>query len=155
MHILQKLRGAFGLGLAWASVWAVVGFAAHPLLRLATNGPPGFYGAVGDALWVGWYGFLAGTAFSAVLAVVGRGRSLHELAPTRMALMGASASVLLTLPPTLYMVLSRPDGFRTSDAAYFGASLALCTACAVGSLLLARRRSPPPHPNPSNEPHPV
>ena len=144
MHLLQKLRGAIGVGVTWAAVWAVVGFVAHPLLRLATNGPPGLFGAFGDAIWVGWYGFLAGGLFSVLFAVLNRGRSLNQLTVPGMAKVGAAASVLLTLPPTLYMVSSRVDGLRTSDIAYFVASVALCTACATGTLLLARRRSVAP-----------
>ena len=74
---LRRIRGAFGMGLAWG----IAGFLAGVGIELAHNLWPDPVGRVVD-IWpaaLGMPAFLGGIAFSAVLGIVGRRRRFDEL----------------------------------------------------------------------------
>jgi hypothetical protein len=141
---LRRLRGAVFLGVLWAIPWGVAGTLASPIIRgFAHARPPqSLADRLVDGMFIGWYGFLAGLAFSLVLAFAARRRSMRELTPGRAAVWGLASSVLLTAPPMIAMLIGRTDGWRPEDPFYLGGSLVLSAACAATSLLLARRGAP-------------
>jgi hypothetical protein len=142
--ILRRIRGAIGLGLAWSIPWAAAGILLSPILRKFENAlpPRSVFDLLFEGVWVGWYGFLAGVTFSFVLSLLARRRSLAELSTGKMAVWGIASSVLLTTPPMLVMLSSRPDGWRAEDPFYLIGSLVLCSTCAAASLMIARRGAP-------------
>jgi hypothetical protein len=141
------VRGAVGMGLAWSVPWGIAAVLLSPYLWSVTSVPTprSLVGALSVAgllgAMFGWYGFLSGATFSLVLAVAARGRRLHELTKARMAALGTVASVLLTGPPTMYMLAHRRDGWRDEDAVFLAGGLLLSAGCAAASLMVARRRS--------------
>jgi peptidoglycan/LPS O-acetylase OafA/YrhL len=129
---LRRIRGAVGMGLTWALVWApvavLIGFLVDPDGSM-------------DEMWpaIGAYpGFLGGVVFSVVLAVAARRRRLEELSVGRVALWGAAAGLLVgVLPFTI--------GEPTTDVPLWllatvviGTITLLSAASAAGSLALAR-----------------
>ena len=141
---LRRLRGAAFLGLLWAIPWGVAGMLTSPIIRgFAHARPPQTISdSFADGVLIGWYGFLAGLAFSLVLAFAARRRSMRDLTPARAAVWGVASSVLLTTPPMIVMLVGRSDGWRAEDPFYLGGSLVLSAACAAVSLLLAQRGAP-------------
>jgi hypothetical protein len=129
---LRRIRGAVGMGLTWALVWApvavLIGFLVDPDGSM-------------DEMWpaIGAYpGFLGGVVFSIVLAIAARRRSLGDLSLGRVALWGAGAGLLVgALPFTI--------GEPTTDVPLWllatvviGTITVLSAASAAGSLALAR-----------------
>lgn len=141
---LRAFRGALVIAVLWAIPWTIVGSIASPLMRKFANAlpPTSLMDYLRDGLLIGWYGFLAGLAFSLVLAFAARRRTLEQLTWRQMAQWGLVSSVLLTAPPMVLMLLNRTDGWRPGDPFYLGGSLILSAGCAVASLLLARRGAP-------------
>jgi hypothetical protein len=130
---LRRIRGAVGMGLTWALVWAPVAV----LIGLIVD-PDGSM----DEMWpvIGAYpGFLGGVVFSVVLAVAARRRGLEDLSLGRVALWGAAAGLLVgVLPFTI--------GEPTTDVPLWllaslviGTITLLSAVSAAGSLALARR----------------
>lgn len=140
----RRFRGALVMAGLWALPWGAAGIAASPITRKLANAlPPDSFGDfLADGLLAGWYGFLAGLSFSVVLAIASRRRSFSQLTTGRMLFWGLSSSVMLTVPPMMAMLASRPDGWRAEDPFYLGASLILSAGCAVATLWLARRADP-------------
>ena len=141
MSFLHKVRGAIGLGLAWAVPWWLAGALLSPYLRSLANAlPPQSIGdAAFDGLLIAWYGFLAGLAFAGMLAVVGRRRTLRDLRPAQMARWGLASATVLMAPPMIYMLANRIDGWRTEDLVYIGGGLLLSAGCAAATLAAAQR----------------
>lgn len=141
MTWLRRVRGAVGIGLAWALPWWIVGTALSPYLRsLAKAMPARSLGeAMLDGSLIGWYGFLAGITFSFVLGVAGRRRGFTDLTTSRMMKYAFTSSALLMGPPMVYMLAGRADGWRLQDAVYLSAGVILTAACSVGTLIAARR----------------
>ncbi len=131
---LRRIRGAVGVGLVWAAVWAPAGV----LLGMVVD-PDGSM----DEMWVavGAYpGFLGGVVFSAVLAVAAGRRRLEQLSLPRVAAWGAAAGLLVGALP---LALGAPTTERPPSlllaAVTVGAIALLSAASAAGSLALARR----------------
>jgi hypothetical protein len=141
MSWLRRVRGAVGIGLAWALPWWIVGTVLSPYLRsLAKAMPPGSLGqAILDGSLIGWYGFLAGVTFSVVLGVAGRRRGFSDLTTSRIVKYAVTSSALLMGPPMIYMLAGRADGWRLQDAVYLSGGVILTAACSVGTLIAARR----------------
>ena len=141
MGWLRRIRGAVGIGLAWAIPWWIVGAALSPYLRVLANAPPPR--SLGEALLdgsvIGWYGFLAGVAFSGVLAIAGRSRSFSDLTPLRIARYAVASSAVLMGPPMVYMLAGRSDGWRLEDAVYLTGGVLLSVGCSIATLIAARR----------------
>jgi hypothetical protein len=145
MTWLRRVRGALGIGLAWAVPWWIVGSLLSPYLRtLANASPPGsIVQSILDGTLIGWYGFLAGITFSFVLGVAGRRRSFRDLTTSRIMKYALTSSALLMGPPMIYMLAGRADGWRLEDAVYLSGGVILTAACSVATLVAARRARTP------------
>lgn len=143
MSVWRRIRSALSTGLTWAVVCGVVGVIASPWLAARAHAVVNEYALNAAIIGIvnGWYGFLAGTIFAGVVAVAARHRSLRELTLLKAGLWGTMASLVFTVPPTIFMLAQRRDGWRSDDMVYLSGSLVLCTGCAIGTLLLARRGS--------------
>ena len=87
---LRRIRGAIGMGLAWATVW----FGAGMILLLIV----GFGAAdVPFPLGFGVLGFLAGVTFSAVLGLVEGRRRFDQMSLPRFAGWGAVGGLLFSV----------------------------------------------------------
>jgi hypothetical protein len=87
--LLQRVRGALGLGLVWALAWFAAGMAL-----LFVVGPDA--ADVPFPLGFGALGFVAGVVFSGVLAVAERRRSFEQMSISRFAAWGAVGGLLLS-----------------------------------------------------------
>lgn len=130
---LKRIRGAVGMGLTWALVWAPVAV----LIGLFVD-PDGSM----DEMWpaIGAYpGFLGGVVFSIVLAIAARDRRLHELSLARVAAWGAGAGLLVGVLP---FTIGEPTTERPLwllATVVIGTITLLSAVSAAGSLALARR----------------
>jgi len=123
---LRRLRGAIGMGLAWAAAW----FAAGLVLLLVV----GFGAAdVPFPLFFGLLGFLAGATFSGILGIFARRRRLDEMSLPRFAGWGALGGLLLS---GIVAVAAGPDAELLVLGPVFAAAGAISAA---GTLALARR----------------
>ncbi len=122
---LKRIRGAVGLGLAWAAAWFGVG---------ALIGLVGGLGAVALAISWAQIGFVGGIIFSTLLGIsLGRRRFDEMSLPVFAGIGGAVGGIIAVVlglntvgPDTLTL-------FRT------GAVFLLGAGSAAGSLALARR----------------
>jgi peptidoglycan/LPS O-acetylase OafA/YrhL len=131
--LLRRIRGAVGMGLTWALVWAPVAV----LIGLFVD-PDGSM----DEMWpaIGAYpGFLGGVVFSIVLAIAARRRRLEDLSLPRVAAWGAAAGLLVgALPFTIgEPTTDRPVWLLATVV--IGTITLLSAVSAAGSLALARR----------------
>lgn len=128
---LRRLRGAIGMGLAWAAVWFGAGIALLFVVGFGAADVP-------FPLGFGFLGFLAGVTFSGVLGVVERRRRFEEMSLPRFAAWGAVAGVLLS---AIFVPLAAlgAGGFLVLAPIFAAAS----AGCAAGSLALARRAQDP------------
>lgn len=130
---LRRIRGAVGMGLTWALVWAP----AAVLIGLFVD-PDGSM----DEMWpaIGAYpGFLGGVVFSMVLAIAARRRRLDELSLSRVAAWGAAAGLLVGVLP---FTIGEPTTERPLwllATVVIGTITLLSAVSAAGSLALARR----------------
>lgn len=130
---MRRVRGAVGMGLTWALVWAPVAV----LMGMAVD-PDGSM----DEMWpaIGAYpGFLGGVVFSTVLAIAARRRRLDELSIVRVAAWGAVAGLMVgVLPFTIGESASEIPLWQLATVV-IGSITLLSAASAAGSLALARR----------------
>lgn len=130
---LRRIRGAVGMGLTWAVVWAPVAV----LIGIMVD-PDGSM----DEMWpaIGAYpGFLCGVAFSIVLGIMARRRRLDELSLPRFAAWGAAAGLAVG---TIPFAIGRPTTevpLWLLGGVVVGTMTLLSAASAAGSLALARR----------------
>lgn len=143
---VRRVRGAVGMGLTWAVLWALtgilVGVASIVLPWLPWDAFFRVFDAPLPALAVP--GFVGGAIFSVVLGVAGRRRRFDQLSLGRFAAWGALGGFLLSLVPPAMVVL----GLATPAAGALGlwrltvvvsGPLALLgAASAAGSLAVAR-----------------
>ena len=124
---LRRIRGAIGMGLAWAMAW----FAAGMILLLIV-GPDA--ADVPFPLGFGLLGFLAGATFSGVLGIVGGRRSFDQMSLPRFAGWGAVGGLLLAV---IFVLAAGLGGdVLLVLAPVFALS---SSASAAGSLALARK----------------
>lgn len=129
---LRRIRGAVGMGLTWAVVWAVVA----GLIGMLVD-PDGSM----DEMWpaIGAYpGFLGGIVFSVVLAIAARHRGLDDLSPGRVAAWGAGAGFLVGVLPFTIGEPATEIPLWLLAALVIGTITGLSAASAAGSLALAR-----------------
>ncbi len=123
---LKRIRGAIGMGLAWAATW----FGAGLVLLLVV----GFGAAdVPFPLFFGLLGFIAGATFSGLLGVFAGRRRFDQLSLPRFAGWGALGGLLLAG----MLVLAAGT---SAEFLVVGPVFALAGAIsAAGTLALARR----------------
>lgn len=144
---LRRVRGAVGMGVAWAAGWAIAGLAVGVASVLLPGLPWDRFFEVFDAPLpaLAVPGFFGGVFFSTVLGIAGRRRRFSELSLPRFAAWGALGGVLLTLFPVALVAvgLANTEGSDTSLwqalAVVGGPFILLSAASAVGTLLLARK----------------
>ena len=126
----RRIRGAIGMGLAWAAAGFGAGFL---LARVSSFNPDLPFG-----LLFGPLGFLAGIIFSVILVAVGGRRGFDRLSLSRFAGWGAVSGLLLA---GIFVVGAALRGASMwGDFLLFGPALAIGGAvCASGSLALAKR----------------
>ena len=124
---LRRIRGAVGMGLAWAMAW----FAAGMVLLLIV-GPDA--ADVPFPLGFGLLGFLAGATFSGVLGIVGGRRTFDQMSIPRFAGWGAVGGLLFAV------IFVLAAGLGGGVLLVLGPVFALSSAAsAAGSLALARK----------------
>ena len=127
---LRRIRGAIGMGLAWAMAW----FGAGLILLLVVG--------VGAAdvpfpLFFALLGFLAGVTFSGVLGIVEGRRRFDQMSLPRFAGWGSVGGLLAA---GIFVLAVALGSDTTLDLLGLGPVFALASAgCAAGSLALARR----------------
>ena len=133
---LRPIRGALGIGLAWAVAW----FGAGLVLLLVV----GFGAAdVPFPLFFGLLGFLAGVTFSVVLGMVERRRRFDQMSLPRFAGWGGVGGFVLA---GLFVSAVVLGGDRTflNNLVFLGPLFAAAgAASAAGSLALARKATGP------------
>lgn len=123
---LRKLRGAIGIGLAWAFTWFSAGMVLLLIVGLGAADVP-------FPLFFGLLGFLAGLTFSGVLGIVESRRRFDQMSMPRFAAWGGLGGVLLA---AVFVPLT---GQGTDLLLLLGGIFGLAGAtCAAGSLALAR-----------------
>ena len=135
------------IGVVWALAWLPVG---GVIVLYAGSRPPRpddlLYRPVDGSLfltvWTIW-GALSGFVFAMILSRAERRRTLSELSLARTAVWGALGAMLL---PALLTALDVARGWASSPlyswrpaVVSFLLSLVLGAACALGTLVLARR----------------
>lgn len=126
---MQRLRGAIGIGIAWAVIWAAAFTALGVVISLLDPDSIDPGESVGLVLRIGaTLGLVSGAGFSGLLALAEGGRRIEELSLPRMALWGAVATAafpLLTPANNAMVILLCPLG----------------AIVAAGSVAIARRGS--------------
>ena len=135
----QRIRGALGMGLAWAIAWGGVGTLVTVGFVLKTGSRP-------DApfpLVFGVFGFVAGLLFSGVLRLVEGRRRFDQMSLPRFAAWGAAGGFLLSASFVSAVALGGDPAFLR-NLVVVGPVFALAGAVsAAGSLALARRAQGP------------
>jgi hypothetical protein len=132
---VQRIRGAVGIGLTWATGWAPIGaitgwvtatVLGFPLATVATN----------YAVMFGMLGFTGGAIFSTVLGVAEGHRSFGELSLPRFVTWGAIGGLLLGgLAATAGLLGS---AFTVLGAVIVGVSTLLGAGSAASTLAIAK-----------------
>lgn len=143
---LRRIRGAVGMGLIWATGWALAGLLIGVASRLLPFLPWDAFFKVFDAPLpaLAVPGFVGGVLFAGVLGVAERRHGFDELSLPRFAAWGAVGGVLLSLVPAAMVAvelasIGRPDtGLWQITAAIAGPLTLLSAVSASGSLVLAR-----------------
>lgn len=137
---LRRIRGAVGMGLIWALVWAPVAVVIGTRIIDPDNSM--------DEMWVmvgALPGFLSGVAFSVLLGIAARRRRLDELSVARVGGWGAVAGLLIGMLP--FLLGDRGGRPMLPLALVVILTITLLSALsAAGSLALAQRaqrREPP------------
>jgi len=133
---LRRIRGAIGMGLAWAAAW----FGGGMILLLGLVLVTGSTGAdVPYPLGFGLFGFVAGVTFSGVLGLVERHRRFDQMSLRRFAGCGAVGGLLLSAIFVSTVALAEDSAFLW-NLVVVGPIFAVAGAgSAAGSLALARR----------------
>jgi len=105
--MLQRLRGAIGVSVAWALAWAATQMVVlgGAVLLAGVTVPLG--GIVSIAISGAAAGFVSGLVFSTVFSIVNRDRTLAELRVGPSTLLGAMAGALF---PVAFVVLATTAG---------------------------------------------
>lgn len=137
---LRRIRGAIGMGVAWAVVGALAGFG----IELIHNFWPNRLGGLVD-IWpavLAYPAFFGGVAFSVVLGIAARRRRFDELSLPGFAAWGALGGLLASLTPAALVAvgLATPNIPLWQITVILAVPLTIGSAvAAAGSLALARR----------------
>ena len=123
---LRRVRGAIGMGLAWAAAWSAVGMVPRWVFGFNTDVP--------FPLVFGVLGLLAGITFFGILALTEGRRGFDQMTLPRFAGWGAMSGLLLSA------FFAKAASLGWGDVLAIAPTFAVaCAACASGSLALARR----------------
>jgi hypothetical protein len=136
---LQRLRGAIGMGLAWAASWTPIGAAVDAVLHYVLPGTPISLGSavILNATTFAALGFVGGTIFSTVLRLAEGRHRFDELSMARFVAWGAVGGLLLggtAVATGLWGASLGPLG-----ASMIAVATILAAGSAAGSLALARQ----------------
>ena len=132
---LRRIRGAIGMGLAWAAAWGGAGTIMMLGFLLVTGSRP-------DApfpLMFGAFGFVAGVIFSGVLGLVEGRRRFDQMSLPRFAAWGAAGGFLLSATFVLAVSLTGDPAFLWNLLVVGPVFAVAAAGSAAGSLALARR----------------
>ena len=136
---LQRVRGALGMGLAWALGWAPIGALLGSALWIVLDPPVGLMSVVEiNAIAFGGLGFAGGALFSMVLRLAERRRRFDELTVGRFAAWGAIGGFLLG-GLAVFAGFWGASGIPVLGITVAVAATVLGSASAAGTLALARR----------------
>ena len=123
---LQRIRGAIGMGFAWAAVWSAAGFVPCWVFGFNADAPfPLIFGVLG---------FIAGVTFSGLVVLTQGRRRLDQISLPRFAGWGAVGGLLLSA------FFANMASLGWQDVLAVAPTFALASAiCASGSLAVARR----------------
>ena len=133
--LLQRIRGAIGIGLTWAAGWAPIGAVAGWITASLLHFPMGTV-ITNYAVTFGVLGFLGGTIFSTVLSLAEGRRSFDQLSLPRFAAWGAMGGLVLGGLSAAAGLLGA--GFTILGAVIIGGSALLGAGSAAGMLVIAR-----------------
>ncbi len=137
---LKRIRGAVGMGLTWAAVWAGVGALIPLFSGLFSVG--GFavllFGVFVMVATYGMLGFVGGAVFSVVLGITERRRRFDQMSLPRFAAWGAGAGLILAVL-TVAMGIAMGGAITPGNWIFMGTMPLLAAGSAAGSLALARR----------------
>jgi hypothetical protein len=124
--LLQRVRGALGMGFTWAIAWSAAGMVPRWVLGFRPDAPfPLIFGVLG---------FFAGVTFSGLLVLTEGRRRFDQMSLRRFAGWGAIGGLLLAA------FFAKAASLGRGDVLLIAPTFALaCAACASGSLALARR----------------
>jgi hypothetical protein len=132
---LRRVRGAIGIGLAWAAAWGGAGTIMVLGIVLVTGSRPD----PPFPLMLGTFGFVAGVVFSGVLGLVEGRRRFDQMSLPRFAAWGTAVGFLLSATFVLAVALAGDTAFLW-NLVVLGPIFAVAAAgSAAGSLALARR----------------
>jgi len=133
--LLQRIRGAIGIGLTWTIGWAPVGAVTGLIMGVVFGLPLGVIAANYAAMF-GVLGFVGGAIFSTVLSVAEGRRRFDQLSLPRFVAWGALGGLLLGgLAATAGLLGS---GLTILGAVIAGVSTLLGAGSAAGTLAIAR-----------------
>lgn len=133
--LLQRIRGALGIGLTWAAGWAPIGAITGWVTGVLLGFPLAVV-TVNYAVMFGVLGFIGGTIFSAVLSLAEGRRSFNELSLPRFVAWGAFEGLLLGGLAVAAELLG--SGPTILGVVITGASTLLGAGSAAGTLVIAR-----------------
>ncbi len=95
-NIRRRLRGALRNAVVWGIGWGILGFATTMLVRMTglVDAPVSVLDAIGTGIKVGVVGGIAGTAFSAFIALVYRNRRIQDISWWRFGLGGSAVTTV-------------------------------------------------------------
>lgn len=131
---LRRVRGAVGMGVTWALVWAPVAVLLGTLVIDPDNSM--------DEMWVmvgALPGFLGGVVFSVLLGIAARRRRLDDLSMTRVTLWGALAGFLVGSLPFTIGTPTNIVPLWWLATVVIGSITLLSALSAAASLAIARR----------------
>jgi hypothetical protein len=132
---LQRIRGAVGIGLTWATGWAPIGAITGWVVGMVLGFPLGVVTA-NYALMFGVLGFVGGALFSTVLSLGEGRRSFDQLSLPRFFAWGALGGLVLGGLAVTAGLLGA--GLTILGAVIVGTSTLLGAGSAAGTLVIAR-----------------
>jgi len=100
--VLRKLRGALGIGLSWAVIWALFGLSiGFAILYFDPASIDQGEDPLNMARIIGTVGFMCGLVFAGVLAFAERHTKLRDMSLWRAAFWGAIGGAALPLLTTM------------------------------------------------------
>jgi hypothetical protein len=134
---LRRIRGAVGMGIAWAIGWGFAGFLFEGILNIL---PGNDLGHIVD-MWPPVFaviGFLVGVVFSIALGIAAARRRFDELSIPGFSALGALGGLLLSGAALAAGLAGAWDPLWLRAAVLMGTPVLLSAASAAGTLAVAR-----------------